>query len=136
MAVAIGSLFFVTVDAMDIGSWTECGGLSAKYEIEDYVEGGQNGFVHKLPGRLTYTNVTLKRTVDGESGKVAAWFASLQRSASASTASITAYDDNIEVIATWNLVDVIPVSWKGPSFGVDSGRIGIEELELAHHGFL
>jgi len=134
--LAIASLFYVTVDAMDIGMWTECSGLSAKYEIEEYEEGGQNLFVHKLPGRLKYDNIKLKRPVDADSAKVARWFGSLRRSASRSTGSITAYDENVEIIAQWQLVDVIPVSWSGPSFSVDGAKVGTEELELAHHGFM
>lgn len=136
MPVAIASLFFVTVDAIEIGAWTECSGLSAKYEVTDHIEGGQNAFVHKLPGRLTYTNITLKRPIDADSGKVAAWFASMKRSDSTSTAAITAYDENLDVLATWNLVDVIPVSWTGPSLSVDGGKVATEQLELAHHGFM
>jgi phage tail-like protein len=134
--VAIASLFYVTVDAMDIGTWTECSGLSAKYDVDDYEEGGQNRFVHKLPGRLKYTNAKLKRAVDADSAKVARWFSSLAKTGARSTASITAYDGDLEVMATWGLVDVIPVSWSGPSFSVDGGKVGIEELELAHHGFM
>lgn len=134
--LAIASLFYVTVDAMDIGMWTECSGLSAKYDVEEYEEGGQNLFVHKLPGRLKYDNVKVKRPVDADSAKVARWFSSLHRSATRSTASITAYDGNLDVMATWSLVDVIPVRWSGPSFSVDGGKVGSEELELAHHGFM
>ncbi len=134
--LAIASLFYVTVDAMDIGAWTECSGLAASYEVEEYVEGGQNSFVHKLPGRLKYDNIKLKRQLDADSAKVARWFSSLQQSGSRSTASITAYDGDLEVVASWSLVDVIPVRWTGPSLSADGGKVGSEELELAHHGFM
>lgn len=134
--LAIASLFWVTVDAVDIGSWTECSGLKVSYDVQEYKEGGQNGYVHKLPGRISYGNITLKRPIDPDSAKVAKWVASLGKDGARSTASITAYDGDIQPMATWSLVEVFPVSWTGPSLSVDGGKVGTEQLELAHHGFL
>lgn len=134
--VAIAVLFHVTLDGVDVGMWTECSGLSAKYDVEEYAEGGQNAFTHKLPGRLKYENVTLKRGLDGDSAKVAKWFAAVGESRDRSTASITAYDEDLQAVTAWTLTDVVPVSWTGPSFSADGGKAAVEELELAHHGFI
>jgi phage tail-like protein len=136
MTVAIASLFHVTIDATDVGLWTECSGLSATYEMEEIQEGGQNRFVHKLPGRLKFDNVKLKRPIDADSGKLARWFAGVYQSSMRSTASITAYSGDLKEIASWSLIEVVPVRWTGPSFSVDGGKVGSEELELAHHGFV
>ena len=35
-------------------------------EVETYTEGGENGFVHKLPGRMTWPNLVLKRGVTAQ----------------------------------------------------------------------
>lgn len=134
--IAIAPQFHVTLDGVDVGMWTEVSGLSAKYDVEEYAEGGQNTFVHKLPGRLTYDNVKLKRGLDEDSAKVAKWFAAVGESRDRSTASITAYNENLEAVATWTLTDVVPVNWTGPSFSADGGKAAVEELELAHHGFV
>jgi hypothetical protein len=40
------------------------------------------------------------------------------------------------VVATWGLLDVIPVRWTGPSLNPDSPKVATETLEIAHHGFL
>ena len=40
---------------------TECPGLAAEYEVESWAELGQNEFVHQLPGRISFTPVTLTR---------------------------------------------------------------------------
>lgn len=128
-------LFHVRIDADDIGMWTECNGLAASYEVEEFKEGGENWFVHKLPGRMTFTNITLKRPLDHQSGLVASWFASVPVAPLRSTAAITALDGNLATIATWNLVDVLPVRWTGPSFTTTGSALAQEQLELAHHGF-
>jgi hypothetical protein len=31
---------------------------------------------------------------------------------------------------------VVPVKWSGPQLSLDSAKVAIETLELAHHGFL
>ena len=59
--------FDVTVDGAELGSFTAVDGLSAEYEVQTYEEGGQNGYVHKLPGRLKYQNIKVSRPVDGQS---------------------------------------------------------------------
>lgn len=132
----ISWLFHVRIDAADVGVWTECSGLTATYEVEEFKEGGQNGFVHKLPGRLTFSNIQLKRPLDKQSGMLASWFASVPVTPVRSTASITALDSNLDPVTVWNVVDVVPVSWTGPSFTSTGSSLAVEQLELAHHGFV
>lgn len=132
----VSFLFHVTIDHADMGVWTECSGLTATYDVQEYEEGGQNRFAHQLPGRLKYANIQLKRPLDGQSGAVAAWFASVQAASARSTASITAMDGNLQEVTSWSLVDVIPVKWTGPSFTATATDVAVEELELAHHGFI
>jgi hypothetical protein len=39
-------------------------------------------------------------------------------------------------IAGWELYDVVPVRWKGPSLNPDQPKVIMESLEIAHHGFV
>jgi phage tail-like protein len=133
---ATGTRFEVKVDGVEVGSFTACEGLGAEYEIFEYQEGGQNGFTHRLPGPLKYTPIRLTRAVDEHSGPLASWFSSFQGSASRHTASITAFDHQGNRIATWELVDLYPSRWTGPTFAADGNAVVKETLELVHNGFL
>jgi phage tail-like protein len=133
---AVGIRFEVTIDGLSVGSFTECDGLQAEYEVYEYQEGGQNGYVHRIPGRLKFSNVKLSRPIDKSSIELAAWFASLQAIVKRQTAAITAFDGNNAMVAQWNLVDVYPVRWAGPTLNVDGNQVAKETLELAHNGFL
>lgn len=133
---ATGPRFDVKIDGVDIGSFTACEGLGAEYEVFEYQEGGQNGYVHRLPGRLKYSPVRLTRPVDESSGRLAAWFSSFRESVKRKTASITAFDGQGNQIAQWNLVDLYPARWTGPGFSSESSTVVKETLELAHNGFL
>jgi phage tail-like protein len=132
--------FEVKVDGVDIGYFTGCEGLGAEYEVFEYQEGGENAYIHRIPGRLKYTPIKLTRPVDsksgGASGSLAAWFTQMKTSVERKTASITALDARGNQIAQWNLVDVYPSRWTGPSLTVDGNSIPKESLELAHHGFI
>lgn len=131
------NLFHAKIDMVDVGWWSDFTGLSAKYAIEQYAEGGNNWFTHKFPGRLEYENIKLKRPFDNDdSDKLWGWFASLMgQSAVRTTASVAVYDYELNVVATWNFIDVVPVAWTGPTFNAAEAKIAMEELEFAHHGF-
>jgi phage tail-like protein len=125
----------------DIGSFTSCEGLGAEYEIFEYQEGGENGYVHRIPGRLKFTPIKLSRPVDAKSGSsassgLAAWFSDLKNHVRRTTAAITAFDARGNQIAQWNLVGVYPSRWTGPSLAADGNSVPKETLELAHDGFI
>jgi len=56
-------VFIVEVDGVELGRFREISGLQIDVEVETYTEGGENGFVHKLPGRMTWPNLVLKRGI-------------------------------------------------------------------------
>ena len=129
--------FSVTIDGVaDLGRWTKCDGLTVEYDVHEYKEGGQNGYVHRLPGRAKYQNIKLTRYVDPASTAVAAWMASIQAAVKRQTAQIAILDPVGSPIAVYDLADVFPVRWTGPSLDVGSNSAATETLELAHNGFL
>lgn len=133
---AVQAGFKVMIDNCPLGTFAKCEGLKATYAVKTYEEGGQNGYVHQLPGRLSYENVTLTRAVNAESLQLAGWFAGYQTMVKRSTGRITVMDTAGREIVTWSLMGVFPVSW---SAGViESGATGVltETLVIAHEGFM
>jgi phage tail-like protein len=129
--------FRVRIDGeQDLGAWSKCDGLSMEYEVKEYQEGGENSYVHKIPGRLKYQNIKLTRVLNEDSAKVAAWLSSLQATVKRQTAEIAALDSRGGTIATWNLHGVYPAKWTGPAFDASSSQTATETLELVHNGFL
>lgn len=133
---ALSMRFEFSVDGLDLGAFTAVEGLNATIEFEEYREGGENTFVHRLPGRITYSPVILSRPVDKHSGRLAAWLAHMQLQPMPSTASITALDANNEIVAGWSLANVYPSRYTGPSFASGSAEVAIEKIELSHEGFI
>ncbi len=130
--------FDVTIDGIELGAFTGFEGLAFTYDVKTYEEGGENGFVHALPGRLKYENIKISRPLDSSSPALARYFASLAKDGKVSrgNATVKAYNDNSEPIATWTFTGVYPVRYSGPSFTVDGGKAASETLEFAHRGLL
>jgi phage tail-like protein len=132
----LGLRFLVKIDGQDFGNWQKCDGLSMEYDVFEYKEGGENGYVHRLPGRVNYPNVKLTRPVDSGSGKVSAWVAHLQVRMVPSTVEISVLDPGGVSVATWVLGGAYPVRWTGPSLDVGSNQWATETLEISHNGFM
>ncbi|MGH2733827.1 MAG: phage tail protein [Actinomycetota bacterium] len=136
---AIGVYFMVKIDGVggshDLGTFISCDGLALEVQTEDREEGGNNGFVWKLPLRVKYSNVKFTRPIGPESSKVAKWFADMATGVKRTTAEITALTSQLKPLVTWKLDGVVPVKWQGPSFSAESPKVATETLEIAHHGF-
>lgn len=132
------SFFRLKIDAFDLGSFTTCSGLSAEMEMEQYAQGGENGFVRYFPTRVKWSNLTLTRTVttDG-TAKVLNWLTSLTQRVKRGTGEVVALHPNKKtVIARWDVHGIVPVRWQGPDFDSSTSAAGVERLELAHEGLV
>ena len=131
----LGARFFVEIDGVDQGGFTECTGLQAEIEVTDYQEGGNNGYVHKMAGRTKFTNVVLKRGVT-DSSDLWDWFQDVSRGQiERKDVSVVLYNSVQEEVRRWNLREAFPSKWVGPAFNASTPAVAIETLELAHHGF-
>ena len=135
---AVTVCFAVSFDDNQLGTFNSCEGLGIEVVLEQREEGGNNGFVHQLPGRIKYSNVKLTRAVTTDGTRlVAQWFAKMARHGiERTTAHIVAMTADEEEIWEWTLSDVIPVRWTGPSLNPDSPKVTTETIEIAHHGFV
>jgi len=139
---ASAATFLFEVDGVEIGNFMEVSGLEVSVESEDVPEGGQNSYVHKLPGRMTWPNITLKRGAT-RSNNLLKWlneasgetFAANGNKVTRKSAAITLVDRTGARITSWNIDGAFPVKWSGPTFAVTSTDPVTEELEITHHGF-
>jgi len=133
---AVTVCFAVSIDDKDLGTFNSCEGLGVEVVLEQREEGGNNGFVWQLPTRLKYSNVKFSRPLGPDTMKVAKWFSSMTGGVTRRTATIVAMSADETVVARWGLADVVPVRWTGPSLNLDSPKVAVETIEIAHHGFL
>jgi phage tail-like protein len=128
--------FYVEISGLAQAVFTEMSGLQLETTITEYEEGGNNGFVHRLPGRTKVSNLTLKRGVTN-SNEFFKWYLDiLQGKISTRNVSVVMYDGQGNQVARWNFAKAYPVKWVGPQFAADGKNAAIETLELAHDGLV
>ena len=141
--IPTASRFLFEIDGVEIGVFSAVSGLEMTVETYEIAEGGQNGFSHKLPGRISWPNVVFRRGIT-DSDALFEWiqkssgegFAAAGNTLTRSTGAVTAIGLDGTRLRSWNLTAVWPVRWKGPDFDVANEDPLQEELEIAHHGFV
>ncbi|GLZ42718.1 phage tail protein [Actinokineospora sp. NBRC 105648] len=129
------SMFFrLAIGGADLGAFHTCAGLGAQVEVEQYAEGGNNGFTWQLPTRITWSNITLSRPVTADTTKISRWLEQLTRRVEPKNGEIVALQPNLTPIARWQVLGIVPVSWQGPSFDPSAPQAAVETLEIAHEG--
>ena len=134
--------FLFEVDGVQIGVFSQVSGLEVRVDVATYQEGGENGYTHNLPGRMTWPNIVLRRGIT-DSDALFSWvnktagsgFSANSNSLTRSTGAITVIGTDGTRLRAWELQGVFAVRWRGPNFDTGSGDPLYEELELAHHGF-
>lgn len=111
-------------------------GLSVEYTMEEYKEGGENRFTHKLPVRTKYADLVLKRGMLTDS-KVIDWFleAFRDRKFSATNITITLMNEKSESLRVWNVVHTIPKKWLVSDLNSTENSIVVETMELTYQYF-
>jgi len=129
--------FLVEIGSEVVANFQECSGLTVEVEIQEYVEGGNNEFIHKLPGRMKFTNITLKRGVT-DNKQFSSWRPKVEGgkiTVERKNISIILFSHSGETVKTWEVTDAYPVKWTGPDMRASSMDVAIETLELAHQGW-
>jgi phage tail-like protein len=120
-------------DVSAIGYFTEISGLSAEVDTLTYNEGGNNEFVHRLPTRVKYPNLVLKRGITSEDGLMK-WFQRSHTEAERTDITVTMLSPSHERLRTWTFVNAYPIKWTGPTFNAGQSQMATEAIEIAHEG--
>jgi phage tail-like protein len=122
--------------SLPIGEFRECTGLAMEREILEYTEGGNNDFVYKLPGRVKFPNLVLKRGITDQK-ELLKWFWDVRSDLKLRTVTVTLVDATGATDArVWAFENAYPVKWAGPNLNAGSDSGATETLEIAHGGLV
>ncbi len=127
--------FSISANKEDV-SFQSVSGLSVEYDMEDFKEGGENRFVHKLPVRTKYADLVLKRGMLKDSN-VISWFmeAFRDRKFTPADINIMLMNEEGQPLRTWNVVHAIPKKWVVSDFNANENSVVIETVELSYRYF-
>ncbi len=127
----------ITSNTAFMGIFRSLSGLEVNFEVYEYSEGGNNDFVHRLPGRMRYPNLVLSWGIVNDESLMK-WFFQTHVQAQRQEITLTltaAKGDMSETIRKFTFTDAFPVRWSGPQLDSDSGSGSWgETLEIAHSG--
>ena len=115
------------------GVFTECKLPDVAWDVEPVKEGGQNTFVHQLPGQRKPGNVTLKYGLTKQF-ELLDWYADMMSENFKEinkTVTITLLDAEGNPVLMWNLHDAYPVKVTWPELKAGESAVAIQTLELA-----
>jgi phage tail-like protein len=126
----------LSYDGVDDIGFTDATGLESSIATEEYKEGGENRFAHKLPTAITHSNLTLKRGLLFNS-KAMQWFKECVESFTFSPKDITLIllNDEHQPLQAWNFVNAYPIRWSIEGFNAQQNGLVIESIEFAHQYF-
>ena len=128
------SRFYVFVDDKEQAIFTEVSGLEMQMEVMEYEEGGNNGFVHHLPGRTKIGRLTLKRGMTCSNDFLNWQMQIASGDIKRRNVSVAVFAASGEELVRWNFDNAYPVKWSGPAFDASGSAVAVETLELAHDG--
>jgi len=132
----VGFHFAIEISGVVTGYFTECSGIGSEQEVIEHkvvTETGQE-VVMKIPGRLKWENITLKRGITTNMD-IWNWRKQVedgQVDSARRDGSIIMYDQHLAPAARWDFERAWPVKVSGPQPKADSNDIGVEELTITH----
>ena len=124
------------------GSFQEVSGIEVESDVEEINEGGQNDFVHRVPGRNKYKNLVLKRGLLYKGSGLTKWCKkrfdeSLNLSGRVGVKDITVHLNNEkgDPIFTWTFHRAYPVKWSIGGFNSQENAVSVETIEFAFSHF-
>jgi phage tail-like protein len=131
----VGFHFGLEIQDQITGYFTECSGIGSENEvIEQKVQKKGVEVVIKLPGRLKWENITLKRGITS-SMDLWKWRKMVEDGdvkGARKSGSIVMYDSTLSEKARWNFEGAWPSKITGPQPKADSNEIGVEEITIVH----
>ena len=123
--------FKLVIQGVVEGHFTECSGMGIKVEALEYREGGQNQVVHRIPGRVEYSSVTLRYGLT-PSRALWDWFmAGVKGGVQRKNVSILMLDSQgITEVMRWDLINAWATEWRGAALDAMHGEMAVETLVL------
>ena len=123
--------FLVEIDGIVQAGFSECSGFGSSVEVIEYREGGDAATVRKLPGRVSYPDLTLKWGLT-DSRELYDWHrAAISGQITRKNGSIIQLDDRGNETVRWNFMGAWPSKWDGPDFNAKGTDVSIDTLTVS-----
>lgn len=127
--------FFVEIEGVLAGGFSECSGIEVETKLEEYREGGLNEYTHNFISSTQYSPLVFKHGLSPIDG-LWDWHQEIVVLNQVKRRNGTIYllNRRREPLIWWNFKDAFPYKWTGPDLRADAGEVAFERIELVHRG--
>lgn len=123
--------FLVELDGITQAGFAECSGFGSNLEVVEYREGGDSATVRKLPGKVSYPDITLKWGVT-DSRELYDWhLTAVNGKVQRKNGSIILQDDAGNEKIRWNFFNAWASKYDGPDFNAKGNDVAVDTLTVS-----
>jgi phage tail-like protein len=123
--------FLVEIDGIVQAGFSDVSGFGSTVEVIEYREGGDAANVRKLPGKVSYPDLTLKWGIT-DSRELYDWHrAAVNGTIQRKNGSVILLDDAAQEKVRWNFFGAWPSKWDGPDFTAKGTDVAIDTLTVS-----
>lgn len=131
-------VIFTAFGGLTDTSFQDVKGIGSKMETEDYVEGGENRYVHKLPVKVSHPNLVLERGIAKFSSPLVLWCRSVLEGELIlpilpMPILVFLLNENSSPKRVWSFANAYPVNWEIENFKSNKNEVAIEKIELSYN---
>jgi len=125
--------FKLEIQGVTEGHFTECSGIGVKVDVINYREGGNSQILHRLPGPVSYADITLRYGLT-KSAQMWEWFLSaVKGKVDRRNISIILMDnDGVTEVMRWNLEKAWIAEWRGAPLDASGHEVAVEMMTLVY----
>lgn len=134
--VLVGFHFGLDIQGVIKGYFTEVSGIGSENEVAEQKVVNEKGVqvVLKIPGRLKWSDITLKRGLTSNTD-IWKWRQMVEEGKvkeARKNGSIIMFDQSLKPVAQWDFKGAWPSKVSGPTPKSDSNELQVEELTIVH----
>jgi phage tail-like protein len=126
--------FVVEIDGIVAAGFTEVSMPAASADVIEYREGGESNVVRKLPGRIHFGNLMLRRGITASDELYNWWKTVLDGQTSRRNMAVILMDEARNPVKRWIFRNAWPARYQASGLDARGREVVIETLEIVHEG--
>jgi phage tail-like protein len=122
--------FLVEIEGNAIADLTQVDIPEGLIEIAAYRDGGERNTIRRLPGRVTFGHLVLRRGFTADRTFFQWWRSVADGNPDRRNVTVSLRDQAGREVARWAFYNALPVKYVGPALTARGNDVAIESLEL------
>lgn len=123
--------FLLEIDGIVQAGFSDCSGYGSNVEVVEYREGNVSNSVHKLPGKVSYPDITMKWGITNSRDLYDWHLSAVNGKVERKNGSIILQDDAGVEQVRWNFFSAWASKYAAPELNAKGNDVAIETLTVS-----